>query len=153
MSSEEKLWQQRSKLHWLKKRDQNTSYFQVKASQRFGRNNVKLLWNSNGVRCEGDDQLEGLFIEYFRKLFSTSNPNQLGDDLGTIPRVVSDSMNTDLLIAFTRQEVGFSLKQMAPLKARVQMACLLYFINIIGAPLVICFVCSVVLPKLRHYPS
>ena len=32
LTKEEKLWQQRSKLHWLKEVDQNTSYFHGKAS-------------------------------------------------------------------------------------------------------------------------
>ena len=55
LSREEKLWQQRSKQHWLKDGDQNTSFFHGKASQRFRRNSVKRLRNSNGDWCEGDD--------------------------------------------------------------------------------------------------
>ena len=31
LTKEEKHWQQRSKLHWLKERDQNTRYFHGKA--------------------------------------------------------------------------------------------------------------------------
>jgi len=59
----------------------------------------------------------GLFIEYFRELFSTYNLSQLDDFLGSISQVVTKSMNTELLRVFTRQEVEVALKQMAPLKA------------------------------------
>ena len=58
-----------------------------------------------------------LFCEYFRGLFSTSNPSHLEELLATIPRVVSDSMNSDLMKNFSRQEVDAALKSMAPLKA------------------------------------
>lgn len=88
-----------------------------KASQRFRRNSVKQLRNSNGEWCEGDDQIGGLFTEYFRTLFSSSNPSQVEVVLDTIPRTVIDTMNAGLVKVFTRQEVDIALKQMVPLKA------------------------------------
>ena len=93
--SEEKLRQQRSKLHWLKEGDQNTGYFHSRASQRFRRNCIKRLRNESGEWCEGYDQVADLFYDYFRGLFSTSNPSHIKEVLATIPRVVSNSMNFD----------------------------------------------------------
>ena len=61
---EEKLWQQRSKLHWLKEGDQNTRYFHGKASQRCRKNCIKCLRNQNGEWVEGDDRIAQLFIDY-----------------------------------------------------------------------------------------
>lgn len=91
LSSEEKLWQQHSKQHWLKEGDQNTSFFHKKASQRFRQNNVKLLSNSNGDWCEGDDQIGGVVYQVFQEALSSSNPSQVGVVLDTIPRVVIDT--------------------------------------------------------------
>ena len=58
-----------------------------------------------------------LFCDYFKGLFSTSNPSHIEEVIATIPRVVSDSMNSNLMKNFTRQEVDAALKNMAPLKA------------------------------------
>ena len=105
LTSEEKLWQQRLKLHWLKEGDQNTGYFHNRASQRYKRNYIKRLRNDNGDWCEGDEQVADLFCDYFKGLFATSNPSHVEEVLATIPRVVSDSMNSNLMKDFTRQEV------------------------------------------------
>ena len=114
---EEKLWQQRSKLHWLKEGDQNTRYFHGKASQRYRKNCIKRLRNKNGEWVDGEDQIAQLFIDYYSELFTTSNPSHLAEVLENIPQVVSDSMNADLVKPFVKQEVDVALKQMAPLKA------------------------------------
>ena len=114
---EEKLWQQRSKLHWLKEGDQNTRYFHGKASQRCRKNCIKRLRNQNGERVEGDDRIAQLFIDYYSELFTTSNLTQLEEVLANISQVVSDSMNADLLKPFVKQQVDVALNQMAPLKA------------------------------------
>lgn len=66
--------------------------------------------------CEGDDHVAQLFIDYYSELFSTSNLNQLEEVLSTIPRVVHDSLNVDLVRPFLKQEVDVALKQMTPLK-------------------------------------
>ena len=46
---EEKLWQQRFKTHWMKSGDKNSRYFHTRASQRYRRNWILGLRNSNGV--------------------------------------------------------------------------------------------------------
>lgn len=117
LSSEEKLWQQRSKLHWLKEGDQNTRHFHGKTSQHFRRNSVKRLMDSNGVWRDGDEKVVGLFIDYSNELFTSSNPSHIGDVLESVSWVVTEQMNSELLRVFTRQEVDVALKQMAPLKA------------------------------------
>ena len=137
LSREEKLWQQHSKQHWLKEGDQNTSFFHGKASQRFKRNSVKRLRNSNGEWCEGDDQIGGLFTEYFRMLFSSSKPSQVEVVLDTIPQTMTDTMNTGLVKVFTRQEVDIALKQMTPLKDPGRTVCLPSFINTIRGILIL----------------
>ena len=102
LTKEEKLWQQRSKLHWLKEGDQNTHYFHGEASQRCRKNCIKCLRNPNGEWVEGDDRIAQLFIDYYSELFSTSNPNQLEEVLVTISQVVLDSMNANLVKPFVK---------------------------------------------------
>ena len=102
LTKEEKLWQQRSKLHWLKEGDQNTRYFHGKASQRCRKNCIKHLKNQNGEWVEGDDQIAQLFIDYYSELFSTSNLYQLEEVLVTISQVVPNSMNVDLVKPFVK---------------------------------------------------
>lgn len=45
---EEKMWQQRSHVHWMVSGDKNTSYFHNRASQRFRRNNISELRDLEG---------------------------------------------------------------------------------------------------------
>lgn len=73
--------------------------------------------DSNGVWCDGDEKVVGLFIDYSNELFTSSNPSHIGDVLESVSWVVTEQMNSELLRVFTRQEVDVALKQMAPLKA------------------------------------
>lgn len=101
----------------MKDGDQNTWYFHNKASQRYKRNWVKGLRNSLGLWCEGDDQVTKLFIDYYKKLFTSSNPNHVPEVLETIRQVVIKERNQQLLVEFTKVEVDLALKQMSPVKA------------------------------------
>lgn len=74
---EEKMWQQRSKAHWMKSGDKNSSYFHNKASQRFRRNRILGLKDSRGVMCMGDDRVAGLLENYYQQLFTSSNPSEI----------------------------------------------------------------------------
>ena len=101
----------------MKDGDQNTSYFHSSALQRFKWNLVKGLRNSIGDWCEGDDQLVGLFVEYYKNLFSSSNPIQMEAVLKATPQDVIAKMNESLLGEFSKLEVDLALKQMSTLKA------------------------------------
>lgn len=62
---------------------------------------------------------EGVFNEYFSSLFRSSNPTREAIDLGLKdmdPRVTNQIID-DLQKAFTKAEVEYALKQMAPLKS------------------------------------
>ena len=62
------------------------------------------------------DQISAIFLDYYQKLFSSSNPKVLVGDLDSIPRAVTVEMNKALTEEFQAWEVESALKQMAPLK-------------------------------------
>ena len=64
LSQQEKLWQQRSRIPWLKVGDQNSRYFHSRTSQRFKRNQIKVLKNSARVWCEGEDWVANLMVDF-----------------------------------------------------------------------------------------
>lgn len=62
---EEKMWHQRSHLHWMICRDKNTGYFHNRASQKFQRNNISKLWGPNGELHSRDDKIASLLVDYY----------------------------------------------------------------------------------------
>ena len=54
LSLEEKMWQQRSHVHWMVSGDRNSKYFHNQASQRFRRNTISELRNAEGVLVSCD---------------------------------------------------------------------------------------------------
>ena len=76
---EEKMWQQRSYVHWMISGDKNSSYFHNCASQRFRRNNITELRDSRGRMASGDEEVSVMIVEYYNQLFATSNPHDIGE--------------------------------------------------------------------------
>ncbi|KAL0014227.1 hypothetical protein SO802_001296 [Lithocarpus litseifolius] len=114
---EEKLWQQRSHAHWLSSGDKNTSFFHSKASQRYRRNKIEGIRDYNGNLCVDKEEISDLLVSYYQQLFTTSKPNGIKDVLEVVSHVITEEMNADLTREFTKADVDFALKQMAPLKA------------------------------------
>ena len=56
-------------------------------------------------------------VDYYQALFSPSNLVQEGSTIDSIPSIISDDMNAQLLADYMSWEVGVVIKQMAPLKA------------------------------------
>lgn len=104
-------------MHWMISGDENSSYFHNRASQRFWRNCITKLKDSQGRKASGDDEVSVMFVEYYKHLFTTLNPHGIEEVVQYTKQVVSEDMNNCLIRNFSKDEVEIALKQMAPLKA------------------------------------
>ena len=111
------MWQQRSRTHWLILGDSNTKYFHNRASQRFCRNSISKIRDSHGTLFSGEENVSAMIVDFYTKLFSSSNPSGLESVIQHTKGVVSADMNASLIEDFTSLEVEAALRQMAPLKA------------------------------------
>lgn len=116
LDRESKMWNQRSRVLWLSKGDNNTKYFHSKATKRFQMNTIMGIWDSSGRWLDQTVDIGQSFIRYYTELFSSSNPPRVQEALHTIPKVAIESMNANLVGTFHEWEVLEALKQMAPLK-------------------------------------
>ena len=113
---EEKMWQQRSRVQWLKNGDQNTKFFPGTATQRKRKNFIKGLRDGNGVWQEDEEVFSTLLNDFYTNLFTSSNPQELDRVLDGVNVVVIDNMRAELNRPFTSEEVGETIKGMSPLK-------------------------------------
>ncbi|XP_040994359.1 uncharacterized protein LOC121240903 [Juglans microcarpa x Juglans regia] len=116
LERDEVIWRQRSKALWLKEGDQNSKYFDLKASQRIRKNKIGKLEDDNGVWLEPEGR-DRLIMDYFRNLFKTSSPNGSLNFLEPFAGRVSNNMNEELCNEYSTEEVKAALQQMNPTKA------------------------------------
>lgn len=78
---EEIMYKQRSRVEWLTAGDQNTKYFQNRATHRKRKNTVKALRREDGTRCTNDEQMREMAAHFYEALFSSEGSilhNKLG---------------------------------------------------------------------------
>ena len=114
---DEKIWQQRSKEHWMIFGDRNSKYFRTKASQRFRRNRIMELRNQKGVLVLGEGDLSEMDRDYYKNLFHSSRPTEVEEVVLSIKPAVTDDMNKCLIRHFSQEEIKCALNQMVLLKA------------------------------------
>lgn len=66
---EEKMWQQRSKVQWLKNGDQNTKFFHGIATQRKRKNFIKGLHDGNGAWQEDEEVFPAIIIDFYSYVY------------------------------------------------------------------------------------
>lgn len=98
-------WYLRSRVSEVKDGDRNMSYFHHKASQRKKHNYVAGLFDKTGVWHEKEENIKGIFEEYFRDIFASSNlsPTNIKEVLQYVSSLVSDASNHALLKPFTKK--------------------------------------------------
>ena len=99
------MWQQQSKVQWLKNGDQNTKFSHGIATQRKRKNFIKGLHDGNGVWQEDEEVFSALLNDFYTNLFTSSNPQDLDRVLDGV-NVVTDNMIAELDRPFTSEEVG-----------------------------------------------
>lgn len=114
MEKEEKMWHQRSRVQWLQCGDKNTRFFHGMATQRKRKNYIKRLRNENGIWQSEEHCFSGLITGFYEKLFTSSNPQNMGRILDGVHEVVTASMNADSTRPYIANEVDRAIKEMAP---------------------------------------
>ncbi|XP_065637926.1 uncharacterized protein LOC136071035 [Quercus suber] len=104
---EEKMWHQRSRIQWLKDGDQNTRFFHGCATQRKRQNFIKGMRDDQGVMQEDEGVVSAVLIEYYSKLFTSSNPHVLDRILDGVQPMVTDEMKVELDKPYTSEESAF----------------------------------------------
>lgn len=114
---EHAFWKQRAKIVWLKDGDLNTKFFHKCATNRKRKNQLKGLFEEDGTWCSTDEDIERVILQYYGKLFSSSHPTNIADNVDLLPRIIDDDMNSILTKELSRDEIFLALKQMHPSKA------------------------------------
>jgi hypothetical protein len=102
---------------WLAVGDSNTKYFHNHAQQRRRTNHMVGILNDQNEWCTSDQQKQSVAVEYFQRLFASSNPTRINETLQAVDRTVTQDANHKLLLPFTADEVRVALFQMHPSKA------------------------------------
>ncbi|KAI5351664.1 hypothetical protein L3X38_004555 [Prunus dulcis] len=117
LAKNELYWSQRSREHWLKAGDKNTSYFHQKATNRRRRNIIKGLEDSNGCWRTSRRGITSIVTDYFGDLFRSSGPSRMEEILSALEPKVTADMQQVLIADFSYQEIKDAVFQMQPSKA------------------------------------
>ncbi|XP_071939093.1 uncharacterized protein [Coffea arabica] len=69
LDRENTTWKQRSKTHWYREGDRNTTFFHAQASKRRKQNQINGLFNDAGQWCNSHDDLENIILDHFGAIF------------------------------------------------------------------------------------
>ncbi|KAL9665459.1 hypothetical protein QQ045_020879 [Rhodiola kirilowii] len=117
---EELMWQQRSRVLWLKEGDNNTRFFHQKATARRRTNLIAHLRNSSGFLCDDSSSIKQVAVDYFQNIFKATNhlPNEAMSSLiDVVPRKITDAHNAILTEPYSEREIFTALSQISPSKA------------------------------------
>ncbi|KAL0449431.1 UNVERIFIED_CONTAM: hypothetical protein Slati_1499500 [Sesamum latifolium] len=105
--TEEIIWKQRAKSHWLKEGDRNTRFFHNYASRTFKRNSISRLKGSDGRWLEEQHDIAQHITQYFGRVFSSVEPsiNYLERGVEALTCKVDSDMNSELMKPYTTEEI------------------------------------------------
>ncbi|XP_073359850.1 uncharacterized protein [Aegilops tauschii subsp. strangulata] len=102
---EEVYYKQRSRVDWLSEGDQNTKYFQNRASHRKRKNTVKTLRREDGTLCTDDDGMRSMATHFYANMFASEGAASGDQVLQHIQGAVTAEMNAKLGAPFTDEEI------------------------------------------------
>ncbi|KAA3484941.1 reverse transcriptase [Gossypium australe] len=117
IEKEDKYWEQRARMNWLKEGDENTKFFYNCASQRRRANRVEELEDEHGQITSDKRKMAEMAKKYFENLFTLGGINNTKYILSGIDVRVPEDMNKELTKKFTREKIFSTIKSMEPTKA------------------------------------
>ncbi|KAH7834427.1 hypothetical protein Vadar_015903 [Vaccinium darrowii] len=112
--AEEEYWRNKSRVSWLRLGDKNTAFFHAKTVQRRAENRIHGLEDKDGAWKVQSGEVEAIISDYFKHMFSLSNPVMLEEVLREVKPRVSMDMNDRLLKPVCMEEVRVAVFQMEP---------------------------------------
>ena len=114
---EECMWKQQSRNAWLKEGDSNSRFFHCSANKRNRQNFIADLEDNDGVWREDEGRMGGIIKNYFRDIYTTSNPSGFEEILsGSHPAISKEDAGL-LGRDFQASKVRLAFDQMTPLTA------------------------------------
>ncbi|MBA0633875.1 hypothetical protein Godav_024824, partial [Gossypium davidsonii] len=117
IEKDERYWEQRVRLNWLKLGDRNIAFFHSQATQRKRKSLINKLQNNSGWETNDLYEMESIARSYFQNLFTSGNQKNYDHLLSGIDRCVSEKDNRKLTEKYTKEEVREALFEMQPTKA------------------------------------
>lgn len=117
IDKEERYWEKRARVNWLKNRDRNTSFFQKFTSQRRRTNRICGLQRRDGSMATDYIENREIARDYFLDLLDSRGIDNLDHILSRVSCCINDNMNQSLTAIYTNEEIKKALKGMGPTKA------------------------------------
>ncbi|KAL9687823.1 hypothetical protein QQ045_032230 [Rhodiola kirilowii] len=120
---EEIMWQQRSRVSWLKAGDNNTAFFHRKANGRRKANVISQLRDAEGCIQTNHEVMQSVAVKYFAGIFSfqreqaAASPDDIRASMADLSSRVTSSHNDLLLSPYTERDIYAAVHQLAPGKA------------------------------------
>lgn len=112
------IWFQKSREKWVVHGDRNTTFFHASTIVRRRRTRIEMLKNDDGVWLSSAPELEKLAIEYFQRLYSLNDVDQVVEPLPEegFTALTADEIRS-LGSSFTEAEIVTAVQSMGRFKA------------------------------------
>ncbi|KAA3464864.1 reverse transcriptase [Gossypium australe] len=117
MDKDERYWEQRARVNWLRMSDKNTSFFHKYVMQRRRINRIQGLQRADGSIATNENEMEEIARVYFSTLFESKGVGDMEHILSGINVFISDSMNQLMQNSFTEEDIIEAMNGMGPTKA------------------------------------
>lgn len=102
---EELYWKERSREQWLKAGDKNTKFFHNCVKNKKVKNRIHMLLDDHGCERFSEGSKGEVAVDYFRKMFLSSQPTDLEDIFEDFSPRVSSAINLELVAPISDIEI------------------------------------------------
>ena len=95
------FWRHKSRVLWLREGDRNSKYFHALVKQMRARNRITQLLDENGNLVVDEEGLVAIAASSFRKIFESSNPEDIAEALSEVSTTITGVINADLTAPVT----------------------------------------------------